>query len=556
MIKLYIFGFFVVFSGLLNVQSSKAQKTELRNLGPEVNTPQDESAPVITSDAQKLYFWSLERPGGYGFQDIYVAEKDTGYTWHRVRNIGQPLSDAGANILLSISPDGQRLLVYSEKAEAIKRGRDKRAMKKLKPKKVLTAADSLKLKQRADAEAVRKAAEAAKNANLTDLALVGKDVDRFAVFEQLRMDKYIEQTTDFSAYLAADGKTLLLSMIMPDGQGQDDLYVSFYDEETHVWSAPRSLGAYINTSHSEITPFLAPDGITLYYSSNSPEGLGGYDVYKTQRLDSTWRNWTTPKNLGSRINGSGNEYHFKFAADADVAYLMSTSPADTSYGGKDIYWVKLQPEDKPKPVVLVKGRVLNQLTKQPVEAYISYLVLPEGNEVGGAHSDPKTGEYTIILPAGFNYTVLADGEGFIAVSENLNVEKTSSPFELVERDLYVVPVEKGQTVLLNNLFYETGKFKLKPDSKPELERLVLLMELYPNLKIEIAGHTDNVGAETVNKPLSENRAKSVLNYLIERGVAPSRVIARGYGSAQPKVPNKDEKSRAMNRRVEFRILEL
>jgi outer membrane protein OmpA-like peptidoglycan-associated protein len=183
-------------------------------------------------------------------------------------------------------------------------------------------------------------------------------------------------------------------------------------------------------------------------------------------------------------------------------------------------------------------------------------VLPEGNEVGGAHSDPKTGEYTIILPAGFNYTVLADGEGFIAVSENLNVEKTSSPFELVERDLYVVPVEKGQTVLLNNLFYETGKFKLKPDSKPELERLVLLMELYPNLKIEIAGHTDNVGAETVNKPLSENRAKSVLNYLIERGVAPSRVIARGYGSAQPKVPNKDEKSRAMNRRVEFRILEL
>jgi outer membrane protein OmpA-like peptidoglycan-associated protein len=223
-----------------------------------------------------------------------------------------------------------------------------------------------------------------------------------------------------------------------------------------------------------------------------------------------------------------------------------------SYGKTDIVRVKLPDAIKPEPVVLVSGKTLNAKTKEPIRAEVLFEDLIDRKEVGEAISDPKSGSYRITLAQGKNYGIRAAAKGYLSVNENLELISITQYTEL-EKNLYLVPIEVGEAIQLNNVFFEQGKPILKPESYPELDRLVTLMKENPSIKIELGGHTDNVGNQNALMKLSEDRVLSVKSYLEKNGIAKDRVTGKGYGSTQPIASNDTEANRQRNRRVEFRI---
>lgn len=382
-----------------------------------------------------------------------------------------------------------------------------------------------------------------------------------------------------------DGKALLLAFSEKKNSDRDDLYVSFLNDGK--WTEPKNLGKSINTDFSETTPFLAADGKTLYFSSDRPGGQGSQDIYMSKRLDNSWTNWRTPINLGGPINTEEYDAYYSLSAKGDYAYFLSSK---ASLGKKDIFRIAIEAEpevpapvkpvdskveDKPilaqqdvkgsprsvsseqsEAVVLVSGRVLDPQTgKVPDETNISYEDLKTGKTIGIAKPDPKTGLYKLVLPYGVNYGITAKAKGFLPSSINIDLSKLRGRYlELDERDLVMAPIAKGSSMTINNLFFETGKATLTPESDPELKRIVQVMQENASLQIEISGHTDNTGSDELNNKLSQDRADAVKNYLLNAGVKSDRIRTKGYGKTKPKADNTTDEGRQMNRRVEFAIL--
>jgi outer membrane protein OmpA-like peptidoglycan-associated protein len=383
--------------------------------------------------------------------------------------------------------------------------------------------------------------------------------------------------------------------------------VSFFEDGR--WTRPLELGEEINTKNSETTPFLSADGKTLYFSSDRPGGQGSQDIYMTRRLDDTWQHWRKPQNLGTPINTEEYDAYYSIAAKGDYAYFMS---GKGSLGKKDIFRLAIEsPEgDSPEsagspdgmspnsrgtgaggtesggkvgnapadaamgesrfgnsstrsvtsqdsdPVVLVSGTVLNQQTgKVPEDASVSYEDLSTGKVLGQAKPDPATGRYKLVLPFGKNYGITAKAKGLIPTSTNLDLTTMKGRYlELDDRDLSMVPLVKGNTATINNLFFDLGKATLKPESAPELKRILLVMSENKALVIEISGHTDNTGSDEINNKLSLERANAVKDYLLKAGIDTARIRTKGYGKTKPKADNSTEEGRQINRRVEIEIL--
>ena len=220
--------------------------------------------------------------------------------------------------------------------------------------------------------------------------------------------------------IGSDNKTMLLYLSEQDEKKSNyNLYVSFYQKD-NTWSAPEPLGSDINTAYYEIAPFLAADNTTLYFSSDRPGGYGSNDIYMSRRLDDTWKKWSAPVNLGPAVNSNEWDAYYTIPASGNYAYMVS---GNNSYGGMDIVKIRLAEEVKPKPVVLLRGKVLDAKTKQPVAADIAYHYLPDGNEAGIASSNMSSGEYQIILPFGHTYGYRAEAAGYYAVSENRDLKE-------------------------------------------------------------------------------------------------------------------------------------
>ncbi|MDP4237670.1 MAG: OmpA family protein, partial [Bacteroidota bacterium] len=298
------------------------------------------------------------------------------------------------------------------------------------------------------------------------------------------------------------------------------------------------------------TPFLAADGKTLYFASDGFSGYGSTDMFLSRRLDDTWQHWSEPENLGPDFNTPDWDAYFTIPASGDYAYFVSRQGA---IGEADVFRAKLPASLQPSAVVLVMGKVIDAKTGKPLEATIHYEVLPGGKEAGIAHSNPVTGQYKISLPSGALYGFRAEANGYLAVNENLDVKKLDAYAE-IKRDLKLVPAEVGQTVRLNNLFFDFNKSELKSESFAELDRLVELLKASPKMEVEIVGHTDNVGNDATNKKLSNDRAIAVRNYLVSKSIAAKRLKTIGYGSSKPLASNETEEGRQQNRRVEFTIL--
>jgi len=209
-----------------------------------------------------------------------------------------------------------------------------------------------------------------------------------------------------------------------------------------------------------------------------------------------------------------------------------------------------------QPVVLISGKVLNERTMEPLEARVVWELLSDGSEAGIARTDPVTGEYKIILPFGKNYGYLALAEGFYSVTKNLDVTDLNEYKEIDEQNLFMAPVKESQVVRINNVFFNKKTAELLPESNQELCRFVEFLKINKKITVEIGGHTDNKGDTTQLRILSKNRAQSVADYCISKGIKADRLVVKGYGSTRPIGFNKDEEGREMNRRIEFKVLSL
>jgi outer membrane protein OmpA-like peptidoglycan-associated protein len=359
--------------------------------------------------------------------------------------------------------------------------------------------------------------------------------------------------------MSADGNTFIITQWRPGDLDafHEDLYFA-HRLPNGDFSELTNMGTVINTDGDEIPCFLSPDNTTLYFSSNGHMGFGDYDIFVTRRFDDTWTKWSEPVNIGSQINTDEKERYFTITASGEYAYFTKGK----TIAEKDLYRIKLaKPKAetpiietvRPNPVVLISGRVLDKKTNLPLESEITFELLSQNKTVGYARSNSITGEYTITLPAGENYSFRAVADNYITISENMDATQITEYIE-IKRDLYLAPIEVGQIIRLNNIFFETGKADLKPESNFELEKLTAF--LLDNLKvnIEISGHTDNVGGEQSNMKLSEDRAKAVVTYLLSKSIPENRIIAKGYGETKFIATNDTEEGKQLNRRVEFIIL--
>ncbi len=347
--------------------------------------------------------------------------------------------------------------------------------------------------------------------------------------------------TDYS--FGPDQRTLLMAIDRDSSLGDRDLYVSFFDAASHSWGTPRWLGADINTGFAEMTPNLASDNKTLYFSSDRPGGIGEVDVYRSTRLDDTWQHWSKPENLGSNVNRLGRTSYYVEDAAGKYAFVAWKRMAGEQ---SDIYRVKVE---RAMAVALIHGTVTDGNGK-PLSGQIRYERLRDGTLLGTARSDPNTGAFQISLPAGENYSLRAEREGYFPTSDNIDLTNLTT-FQSIERDLKLTKIESGVAITMKNVFFETDKATLLPASFTELDRVKELLAAHPEFKLQIAGHTDSIGSEPHNLRLANDRAESVVAYLTAHGVGAERLSAVGYGSAKPIATNSTEEGRAQNRRVEF-----
>jgi outer membrane protein OmpA-like peptidoglycan-associated protein len=257
-----------------------------------------------------------------------------------------------------------------------------------------------------------------------------------------------------------------------------------------------------------------------------------------------------PENLGYPINTIHKEGTLFIAADAKTAYYASDR--SDSKGGLDIYSFILPENIRPNKTLWVKGQVFDKKTTKGLPSAVELIDLNTKQMISKVQTDEK-GNYLITLPVGKDYAFNVNRKGYLFYSDNFFLTN-HSPDSTYEKNIPLQPIEANASVVLKNVFFDVNKFDLKPESEAELDIVVQLMNDNPSVKIQIGGHTDNVGKPAENLTLSNNRAKSVVTYLISKGISTTRLSAKGFGETQPVADNKTEEGKALNRRTEMKVI--
>ena len=512
--------------------SAHPSRVFIDNAGPGVNSPYPEYGPVITADESVILFTS-RRAGSTGeqndpetggfFEDVYQSTREGKDGWSAARNLGAPVNTDGHDATVGLAPDGQRMLVYVDEnggdlLEANLRGTEWR-----KPQKLGSRINS----------------------------------------------KYHESSASYTP----DGRSLYFVSDKEGGMGSRDIYKIEIDGR----GPAQNLGSTINTQYGEEGVFLHPDGKTMYFSSEGHNSMGGYDIFK-----SVYENgkWSPPENLGWPINTPDDDVFFVISASGRHGYYSSYR--DDGLGSKDIYQITFLGPEKPPvlsqedqllasrvqpvketllapPVAIVaaqvtilKGVVTEEASKQPLEATIDVIDNSLNQVIASFQSNEKSGRYLVSLPSGVNYGIVVRKEGYLFHSENFDLPAGAAYSEVV-KDIALKKLDVGVKVVLNNIFFDFDKATLRKESTSELERLQKLLVETPALRLEISGHTDNVGNDAYNKDLSQRRAKAVVDYLVGKGIDKGRLTFAGYGDTQPVAPNATKAGRQLNRRTEFKV---
>ncbi|RSK25281.1 OmpA family protein [Hymenobacter metallilatus] len=361
---------------------------------------------------------------------------------------------------------------------------------------------------------------------------------------------------DSQPTLSADGRTLYFTSTRRGGRGQEDIYVTNLDAQGN-WTPARNLGSPVNTFGKDMAPFIHASGTTLYYVTDGLVGMGGLDVYRCEQLGAD--KWSIPQNLGFPLNTYENEASLFITSDNRRGFCSRSKATVPGVKQERDRPVELFGFEVPKEVraretsTYTQGRVFDAFTKKPIKADVQLYDLNTDELVQYVGSDAENGEYTVVLNEGRQYAMYAAADKYLMRSLSFDYSDKRS-FDPLTLDIYLEPVRSGRSIVLNNLFFDSKEYALKPKSRTELNRLVAFMKQYPDVLVEISGHTDDVGSDDDNQVLSQNRAKSVYTYLISQGVKAQRLRFRGYGETKPLNPNDSDEHRQQNRRIELRIL--
>ncbi|MBN2668827.1 MAG: OmpA family protein [Bacteroidales bacterium] len=510
------------------------------NVGPNINSPDPDYSPLITADESMMIFTSrregttgdvISEEDGKYYEDIYYSYKQNG-EWTPALNIGKPLNTKNNDATIGLSSDGQKLFTFQ--------GKD----------------------------------------NGGDIMVAELDGEEWTTPRDKELKNINTEGHESAASFSFDGKTMYFVTDYPENNmGMHDIFISYWDENKERWGKPQNLSNVVNSEYDERGVFMHPDGRTLFFSSNGKGSMGGYDVFKTTLTDEGY--WSEPENLGYPINTPGDDNFFVIDGSGRHGYYASDK--EGGYGAHDIYMITFLGPEKPlvqsndniliasiaNPITetfieesveiatmrltILKGTIKDAFTQDPVEAEIE-IVDNEKNEVISVQkSNKSTGKYLVSLPSGKNYGIAVKSEGYLFHSENFDIPSATN-YQEVYKDILLSKMAVGTKIVLKNIFFDYAKATLRSTSFPELDRLYNLLVEFPNMRIEISGHTDNQGSRTTNEKLSGARAKSVVDYLVKKGIDASRLESKGYAFDQPIATNDTEEGRQQNRRVEFKVL--
>ena len=346
--------------------------------------------------------------------------------------------------------------------------------------------------------------------------------------------------------IAPDGKTLYFVRGRAGATTNTTIMVAHRNEDGS-WGRAEPIGAPINTPFADESPYIHFDNQTLFFTSDGHPGMGRKDLfYSKKQPDGTWGE---PVNLGYPINTPNNEFSLIVGPDGKTGYFAS----DRLTGGfnLDIYSFELPAESRATPIAWVLGNVKDEETGKPLTSIIEFYDF-KGKQPFQQIETDANGNFFAVMPVDRMFGVFVNKKGYLPYSANYDLAgvDTAGNYEL---QIKLKPVKAGTKFTLRNILYDTDSYVLKQESFTELDKLVQFLKDNPNLKAEIQGHTDNEGSPEHNKVLSLNRAKSVVEYLIEKGIDKTRLTYVGFGESQPVAENATEAGRRLNRRTEVVI---
>jgi outer membrane protein OmpA-like peptidoglycan-associated protein/tetratricopeptide (TPR) repeat protein len=553
---------------LINVSNTAKQmiknpiNIEIINLGENINTSAPEYAPVISADEKTLIFTTRRKenvgsqnaPDGLPFEDIYISYFENG-KWTKAQSIGDNINTPGHEASIGLSVDGQTLYIYIDDYG---------------------------------------------DGNIYESKLKG---DSWSKPVKLS-DNVNTRNWEPSASISSDGKYLYFTSDRGDGLGGSDIWVS-KKLPNGDWSLPTNLGPSINTPFDEDGPFIHPDGKTLYFSSKGHNTMGGYDIFYSVRDDKG--EWSKPVNIGYPVNTTDDDVFFVLSPDGKRGYYSSFN--EKGYGEKDIYMINFLDAVEPD-LVLYQGTINDCDGNIPQNITIT-ITDESTQEIYGTYTpNSNTGNYVLILPPGTVYSVSIESDGYTLRTDTI-VAKEKDSYYKIDRSITMVPIrlvtnpkglnlpcpdkqeliaasntkdkgkgkgkdkqkdivnanidpslvlKEGETLKLNNIYFDFDKSSLREASIKELDKLIAILKSNPNAKVEFSAHTDSKGSDQYNMELSKRRAFAARNYIVNKGIAASRSKLETYGKSKPAVPNTNEdgsdnpENRQLNRRVEIVVI--
>jgi OOP family OmpA-OmpF porin len=352
--------------------------------------------------------------------------------------------------------------------------------------------------------------------------------------------------------LSSDGRELYFTSTRIGGKGKEDIYKSSLDENG-IWSKAVNLGAPINTVGGEHSPFIHADNQTLFFASNEHMGMGGFDLFMTSKQDTSW---AKPTNLGYPINTPQNDETIFIRLDGKKGYFSKWESGDINTSPIYLYEFdvpnSLQAKNKS---TFINGHLFDAQTKKPIKGFVELIDLNSKKVIQRVHSDSLSGIYTCVLTEGKDYGLFVQSNGYLYQTQHIDFIQAHQ-FDPLSMDIYLNKLIVGASITMNNIFFASNAYTLEPQSLVELDKLITMLKANPSIKIEISGHTDNIGNEASNKTLSENRANAVFIYLNKNGIEASRLKKVGYGSLKPIAENTSEKGKQQNRRIELKVIAL
>ncbi len=482
-----------------------------KNLGPYINTKYNDYFPSLSADGNTLVY-TIELPQTsqnpllpQTQEDIYISRRNDGQPWQQAKSIGAIINTHNNEGAPFLSADG-RILFFTS----------------------CTCPDGM--------------------IKCCDIYFSYLKEGEFTMPRRLPAPVNTgawESQPSFSA----DGKTLYFVSNRPGGMGGKDIWYSTLIGAGR-WSEPKNCGPNVNTEGDESSPFIHADNKTLYFSSNGHIGMGGDDIFVSRLQDDG--TWGPATNLGYPINTASNEGRLAVSVFGNTAIIASDR--DTSRR-LDLFEINLPKHIQPNRTLLVEALVKDANTNSPIKASYEVVALSTAKALQTGTCDGGIiPNLLLYLPEGEDYALNVRADGYLMNSLNFSLRNIPDSVTKKYIEIALSKPEIGTTVTLANIFFETDRYNLMPESHYELDRLVEYMKQNPSIRIEIGGHTDNAGTEAHNLELSTNRAMAIVNYLMAKDIPPSRLSYRGYGSSMPCAPNDSPENMAKNRRTEFKIV--